>query len=244
MVSTEFNEKRNEEKEEPLLVACMDKQFSYQSLLSLVQRLDFGGAMNKAGSSRRLPPELALRIVQYFTIKPVNPNEVRGVGYSSCHQPGETPFRFGVRTGWMSAQGSMPRGGGKEFVELQLTEATACRLSSVSLKITPLPRGPKSVRSFRLEAPFKSEESDRNNYEEWKSISPKFTVVDRNGWQQFQLPTPTDVKKVRLVCLTNQIHPFLVEWEIYPDVFVTVPEAVFRHPERFGQVAFEGVRFA
>jgi hypothetical protein len=69
------------------------------------------------------------------------------------------------------------------------------RLSAVHISIPPMPRGPLSVRTLRLDTLFG---------EEWRAVTPILVVENRSGWQKLDLPKPIDVQKVWVVCLSNQ----------------------------------------
>jgi len=45
----------------------------------------------------------------------------------------------------------------------------------------------------------------------WKPCSPVWTVENKTGWQEYILDPPVDLRMVRVVCLTNQIHEILAE---------------------------------
>jgi len=45
----------------------------------------------------------------------------------------------------------------------------------------------------------------------WKPCSPVWTVENKTGWQEYTLDPPVDVRMVRVVCLTNQIHEILYQ---------------------------------
>ena len=125
-------------------------------------------------------------------------------------------------TWWMSRNGTMPHGVGRQYVECCLTPPQSSslyslvRLSSVSVSIPPLPLGPKSVRTFQIlyktEDAMTTLENDHNNCapsSNWKVGSPVFTVVNRSGYQKFDINPPIDAKYVRIVCLSNQASRFI-----------------------------------
>jgi len=43
----------------------------------------------------------------------------------------------------------------------------------------------------------------------WKPCSPIWIVENRSGWQEYVLDPPIDLRSVRVVCLTNQMHEIL-----------------------------------
>lgn len=201
------------DEDEKLLIASM-ADTPYSLLLHILQDVDFTIRKQRKHDDddsnavcRKLHPELAERVADFLTIRPVVPEEVQVVGCSSsdgahplsaCLSPDEDSW-------WISAADSMPEGKGREFVEFELSE-TLCRLSSVSLKIPPLPAGPLSVRDFVLEAPMKR---NKKALEEWEIVSPVFRVQNQSGMQQFFLEPPgLDVDRVRVVCLSNQLSDF------------------------------------
>jgi hypothetical protein len=182
-----------EEHDEPLMIAAT--KGSYNELLRVLREIDFD---SQGSSSRVLPPELSVRVLEYLVIEPVSATEVQVVGCSS--HDGVHPLKACLSdddtTWWMAAESSMPLGRGNEHVEL-LMGPTLRRVKAIAIKIPPLPQGPLSVREFRLDAPA--------NNGEWKAISSVFTLDNRLGFQRFLLADEMDAKQVRLVCLSNQI---------------------------------------
>lgn len=95
------------------------------------------------------------------------------------------------------------------------------RLSKFSIEIPPLPMGPLSVRTLRLDckrlnsnnsedsaSSSLSDSSSSANTTEWKTVSPIWTIENKTGWQTFDLPRPIDAEYVRVVCLSNQMSIF------------------------------------
>jgi hypothetical protein len=129
----------------------------------------------------------------------------------------------------------MPRGRGFEYVELSVGQKLR-RLTAVFLKIPPLPQGPLSVREFRIEAPSSNSTTAIIDGEltEWTAVSQVFTVDNRTGFQRFVLSDPVDLSQMRLVCLSNQIDPYVnVEDEVVASDHV---------PRRFECVGFFSLR--
>jgi hypothetical protein len=191
--------------EEPMLIASMANT-SYAHLLQLVQDLNFSGRHRPVAEARRLHPDLVERVVDFLTIERVVPENVRVIACSStdgAHPPGAC-LSPDEDSWWISAADSMPEGKGREYVEFELSN-TLCRLTSVSIKIPPLPAGPLSVRDFCLEGP----RQVAHKGEQWGRITPVFRVQNHSGMQQFTLDPPgLDVDRLRIVCLSNQLSDF------------------------------------
>jgi hypothetical protein len=197
-----------EGEEDPLLVTSA--KGSYNEMLALLETLDFGSKGNSVGSV--LPPDLAKQVLQFLVIQRVDSDMVEVVGCSSHDKvhPLAACLSDDETTWWISGENTMPRGRGFEYVELSVGPKLR-RLTAVSLKIPPLPQGPLSVREFRIESPMETIDGET----EWIAVSPVFTVDNRTGFQRFLLPNPADVETVRLVCLSNQIDPYVnVEDEV------------------------------
>lgn len=186
------------EPKEPLLLKKVP--LTYSELALLLRRVNFDPS---GGIPKILSPDLMRKVVSFLIVKPVIHNNVQAIGCSShderhplsaCLDPDEDSW-------WVSGARSMPLGRGREYVEFQLAN-TLCRLTSVSIKIPPIPRGPLSVKEFELLAPVDVERTH------WISISKRFDVRNVTGFQRFAM-VPTDVQHVRLVCWTNQISTFL-----------------------------------
>jgi hypothetical protein len=106
-----------------------------------------------------------------------------------------------------------PNGAGKgeEYVEFELG-STMVRLSAVHVNIPPMPRGPLSVRTMRIDSC-----TTNLTTGEWRPLSPILVIENRSGWQRIELPEPVDVQYIRAVCLTNQASRFLNEQPL-PDL--------------------------
>jgi len=109
------------------------------------------------------------------------------------------------------------------------------RLCKFSIQIRAIPMCPLSVRRLRLEQYVEEKEghprkttyrtipaasttttvanghSVSSSLGSWKPCSPVWTVEKKAGWQEYILDPPVDLRSVRLVCLTNQIHEILYE---------------------------------
>ena len=236
---------------EPLLVSSFREgrlTSSYPDLALLVRKINFNNISNiTERPSCRLTPELTTHVLSFLVVQRVKHDAVRVVGCSSCdgsHDP-STCLIDNETTWWMSDAGTMPLGCGDQYVEFQLVRQRSsssppqslCRLSSISLKIPPLPLGPLSVKEFEVfywdgfsMLPKEQTEStsadgsnsnskDSDSLKAWKRFEgPPFLVANRSGWQRFPLilPQPNstmawrgiDVHSVRVVCLRNQISAF------------------------------------
>ena len=191
-------EQATKRKRPPLVVT--ESGGSYPELFWLIEKLPMVRHKDQV-----LPKEIIHKIAHFFTIEKVVSSEVVAVRASSSNgrHPLQESLTTNKNTWWISAFGNMPRGQGEEFVEFQMTNKKATtlrRLSSVSIEIPPLPMGPLSVRTMRIDCKFG---------DTWRVVSPIYTVQNKTGWQQYKLPNPVDAELVRVVCLTNQMSQFL-----------------------------------
>lgn len=182
---------------EPLLVRPMT--YTYTEVYTTICKINIGQPGAKV---ERLPPELAKGIMQYITIKRVEPNSVEALEASSHDKvhPLACCLFGDEQTWWLSGFQSMPHGRGKQWVQFALGP-TMRRLSTVFVKIPPLPQGPLSVKDFVIQK--------FSILRGWHDTSPIFVCQNRTGWQRFDLPEPVDVQEVRVVCLSNQISAYL-----------------------------------
>ena len=111
-------------------------------------------------------------------------------------------------------------GRGEEYVEFQLGSSMV-RLSAVHIMSPPMPRGPLSVRTMRIDS------ATNPTTGEWVPVSPVLVIENRSGWQRLELPDPVDAQYVRAVCLTNQASRFFNE----------------QPPTDFSSVGFFTIRF-
>ena len=147
-----------------------------------------------------LPIDVAKHMTKFLQIKHVEKNHISVVRASSTR--GDYPLSsvLGNEEGtwWISVEGSMESGQGKEYLEFSLSaNGTARRCSYVGLSIPPLPHGPLSVRRFRIDWSYDGKE--------WTEGCRRYTMetMDMAGMQSFKLDQPIDAAKVRLVCLSN-----------------------------------------
>ena len=219
-------------KEMPLLVK--NCPVTHRQLLDLLYTLDFDGKSSSLHQPPKvLPPEIAARVMSFLTVESVQASRVRPV-CSSTHDlvhPLSESLSEGETTWWLTQQGSMPGGKGRQYIQYKLSH-TLCRLRTVSLKIPPLPLGPLSVREFYLET-FCVERG-------WFKISPNYLVANKVGWQTFDLPNGgCDVDEVRVVCLRNQMAEFLEGL----DMDMIRKRGFEADIRRFSSVGFFSIRF-
>jgi hypothetical protein len=169
---------------------------SYRELFWLIEQLPMC-----RGDDQSLPSEIIHKITNFFTVEPVVSSEV--VAARATSTDGRHDLQACLDTSqsswWLSSFGSMPKGRGEQYVEFQLSSKPR-RLCSVSVEIPPLPLGPLSARTMRLDSKFG---------DTWRQVSPVWTVENKTGWQQYELHPPVDAQFVRVVCLTNQMAQFL-----------------------------------
>jgi hypothetical protein len=185
---------------EPLVLQAMG--CSYQELCSSISRIPLV-------REKTLPQEIICKVADFFTVErvvPANVTSVRASSHDSRHDLQES-LTMSKQTWWISAFGSMPNGRGEQYVEFELSKKT-CRLCTFKIEIPPLPSGPLSVRTLRLDC-MKADGT-------WRAVSPVWTVANRTGHQTFQLNPPVDARFCRVVCLTNQISQFLAD-DIHDD---------------------------
>lgn len=182
----------------PLLVNSLT--CSYGEFLTTMETIDF----DKEGSGCFLPTELAIRVAHYLTILPVHHEDVEVTDCSSHDHshPLESCLDSDEDSWWMAASGSMTNDIEKPWIHFSLTDKPACRLTSVSFKIPPLPHGPLSLREFSLDISLLK----RNEPE---SILRNFALNNQSGWQRFELQPPLDAYSLKLRCLSNQISGFI-----------------------------------
>jgi hypothetical protein len=155
-----------------------------------------------------------------------------------------------------SAASTSSGGGGGGGIKSRL-----CRLSSVSMKILPLPQGPLSVSEFIVQR-FCSKTKTWYNVVDDETqedaaipivdfhqmhamfTPPSFSVENRTGWQSFQFAQDLDVDEIRIVCLRNQISPSVQG--ILSNSATTADNDIIpfvRQLSRFENVGFIAVRF-
>jgi hypothetical protein len=240
---------------EPLLASDM-KAFSYDSLALIVRQINLaptgsepegtpdGARSNQRGQQTprlRLTPELTRRVLGFLAVRAARHCDVTVAGCSShdgrhplasCLSPDET-------TWWISAPRTMNRGRGREHVDFLLCPGeseSARRLSSVSIRIPPLPRGPLSVRDLELRLRIERRGDDGTPFYLYQPVAlSSNSVRNEPGWQRFRLIEPVDAKVVRLVCLNNQISRFMGDEGSEP----LLPTVV----SPFDQVGFFSIRF-
>jgi hypothetical protein len=167
---------------------------SYASLVHLVAKVP-----RRVGIT--LPHEILQNIAHYFTVGEVDPSKARALACSSTsgQHSLEQCLIDNDNSWWISSIGSFRNGKGEEYVEIELG-TTLVRVRSIEISIPPLPRGPLSVRTLRLDSLISGE---------WRPVTPVLVVENRSGWQTVDLPDPIDVQTVRVVCLSNQASRFL-----------------------------------
>mmetsp|Transcript_19655 Transcript_19655/g.36688 ORF Transcript_19655/g.36688 Transcript_19655/m.36688 type:complete len:206 (-) Transcript_19655:230-847(-) len=174
---------------------------SYQSLVNVVGKLPKNHKL-------ALPAEICKNVANFFTTRRLDPTKTRAVTCSSTSGQYSLDHCLidSENSWWISSFGSFRNGKGEEYIEFELA-STMVRLSAVHICIPPLPRGPLSVRTMRLDAPTTT--TSLNAGGEWRAVTPILVVENRSGWQRIELPSPIDVQFVRVVCLSNQASRFL-----------------------------------
>ena len=164
-------------------------------------------ATDAAGEAVTLAGELIQHIVSFLLVPRVAMSDVRAVGASSV---APDPERCCIANAldpasdnwWISDTGSMPCGVGEEWIAFRLGEEAAegrpqpsFAVERVELKIPPMPSGPLSVRTFRLEtAPSPNGP--------WTRASPDFVTLDASAAQPFHLAR-VEAAYLRIVCTRN-----------------------------------------
>lgn len=195
---TNFRYQQAEGEDDPVPILLRPTPCSYDTLLETLCTLDFNPTST---IPQTLPADMVKLVLSFLTVKRVKPEEVQATNCSS--HDGIHPLSFCLldhdNSWWLSSHGSMPGGRGQEWVQFQLHQHLR-RLSSVSLKIPPMPQGPLSVREFGLQA-FHLERG-------WYAITPRFQAHNVFGWQKFSFEE-VDVDEVRLVCFSNQMEEYI-----------------------------------
>lgn len=196
------------ERDEPPRFLMKGTAFSsYASLLQLIASVpqEFGIT---------LPLEILQNIAHYFTVGEVDSSKARALSCSSTS--GQYSLEHCLvdndNSWWISAVGSFRYGKGEEYVEIELG-STLVRVHSIGISIPPLPRGPLSVRTLRLDSLVAGE---------WRPVTPVLVVENRSGWQSIELPESIDVQTVRVVCLSNQASRFLESTRSEDQTFAAV----------------------
>lgn len=175
----------------------------------------------------RLVHDVCEKIMSYLVIRRVVPEEVRVLDASSHDKihPLICSLYGDEDTWWLSGYETMRCGRGCQWVQYYMGDGLR-RLSTVFLKIPPLPQGPLSVKDFCLQT--------FTLFKGWHNVTPIFSADNVSGWQRFDLPEPCDVQEIRFVCLNNQISSFINEHD------PAIPESQLRRLEAVG---FYAVRF-
>ena len=180
---------------------------SFDELRGLIRLIDFSENNRDIEQSKHLPAELSSYVANFLTVKRCDHSEAEAVAASSM----DSMFKLercmvdDQDSWWLSGFGSMPRGRGDEYVEVRLSKTNSLRrVQSVSMSIPPLPVGPLSVREFRLEV--------ANQQGDWTQLPFEFQVQNESGMQRFPIGN-VDATSIRVVCLSNQISPFLDSME-------------------------------
>lgn len=167
---------------------------SYESLVQLIAKVPQNWGLT-------MPPEIFRNVANYFTVCPVDPSKTRALACSSSS--GQYSLEHCLidndNSWWISEFGSFRKGKGEEYVEIEVGSSLA-RVSSICISIPPLPRGPLSVRTLRLDSLISGE---------WRPVTPVLVIESRSGWQTIELTEAIDVQIVRVVCLSNQASRFL-----------------------------------
>lgn len=188
-----------------------DFKLELHTLLSMPSSSnDVDESGRKTATKRRkdgwnFPSEIIDRIISYFTVRPVDHGETKATACSSTsdHHELSSCLVDDTDSWWISAMfsGINSRGHGKEWVEFRLSPTHVLRrVSALNISIPPLPQGPLSVRTLRIEA--------LNTLGEWYDATPSLLVESRSGWQRLTFDS-FDAHTVRIACLTNQASRFL-----------------------------------
>jgi hypothetical protein len=173
---------------------------SEATLKRLLGSLKWGG---KNESLTSLTPELITHIIDFLVVSPADPTKIRAISCSSIAQHDSSVCAVqhaldpSTNNWWISANETMPRGVGQEWISFELAEpGMPCRVERVEMRIPRMPHGPLSVRTFHLECG-----ATRDG--PWKRASKQFQTLDVNGVQSFAIWPPIDATHVRVVCTRN-----------------------------------------
>ena len=231
---------KSQELQGDLQQLCMEQDASSQLLRQFPCTYDqlYGKLLetcfDEEDPSTTLPPELCKNVMSFLCVKPVEPDMVRATSCSShdgIHDLGAS-LVDSESSWWLSRPGSMPSGRGQQWVQYTLDgqKGNMKRVSSVSIKIPPMPQGPLSVRQFCLQT-FSFERG-------WHAVTPTFTVKNKTGWQKFDFDG-VDLEEVRLVCLSNQMAEYLTNLRASNPT----DQQLLAQLNRFESVGFFATRF-
>lgn len=186
---------RVEEIEKLTLTDCL----SYRDILStftIISEVNLEFALND---------DLFRFIADFLVIEPVYKEEIRIVDASSNRNDFalENVLMDDTTTWWISESGTMTLGRGEEYLEFSISNNNQLRrVQSIHISIPPMPFGPASVQTFRVDYWI---DNGCGTTSCWmKGIDIMTVSSSRYGMQRFDLRSPIDAARVRLVCLSNQ----------------------------------------
>ena len=181
----------------------------------------------------KLPEDLvASTVASFLTIEPVRPNQVTVIGASSDR--GDFPLanvlKHDEQTWWISDHMSMPEGKGTVYVVFEMNGGALCRVTGIDIAIPPLPQGPLSLRDFRIDysqtqlngsaaLTTRGSEGQESHGSRMNDNDDGSVGTEKERWichethvcqsvrgvQHLEFRTPIDARRVRLVCLSNQV---------------------------------------
>lgn len=143
-------------------------------------------------------------LFEYLIVKPVQHEEIQISAVSSTSdkdRPVEGLLSPSESSYWLSGNGTMPNGIGKEWVEFMFGGIR--RVSFVAVRIPALPHGPCSVRNFYLEWIDINDGTVRRSPQQNKTKLDTFETLNMGTLQVFRIPRPFDADRVRFVCTRN-----------------------------------------
>jgi hypothetical protein len=167
---------------DPLLLTSI--QCPYAELAALLRLIQL--------ESCYLTPDLVRRVISFLVVKPI-----QGAIATACSSTDNThPLSCCLtedESTWYMSGPTMQGGRGEEYIDFEFSKVG--RLSSVAIKIPPLPQGPLSVWEFQVQA----------------SSNPLWTfrLTNRTEWQSFAIIPAVDVQNIRINLLSNQMAMFL-----------------------------------
>lgn len=190
------------ETEKLTLLDCL----SYREILASLSMI------SETNQEFALSDDLFRFIADFLVVEPVCKEEIKVVNASSDRNDFalENVLIDDTTTWWISESDTMTLGRGEEYLEFTISNNNQLRrVQSVHISIPPMPFGPASVRNFRVDYCIDNGSGTTICWKEGVDIMTLSST--RYGMQHFDLQTPIDTARVRLVCLSNQTSSLAAE---------------------------------
>lgn len=150
-----------------------------------------------------LPDLLANSIFDWLRSRFVDPSKVRCTS-SSSHR-GDFPLSAVMsweNDWWISDSQRFNGGEGSEYLDFELGSGSLRRVTTIGIRIPPLPHGPLSVRNFRVHVSKYVGSDNDDTARDWRVVG-EFRTLDTERMQEFALEAPVDARYVRIECTSN-----------------------------------------